>query len=148
MKILYLNNVITVPNEKGSKKIEKAITPNKQKNSGGFPKSWYTEQNLRPPEDAEDDEDLLNEDGTILLMEDEVDYDAKPCIINLQDLSTAIDNENIGSVIYLKDGSEIWVVESSYEIGEYIEHLHKNLLQKLIEQIKIKYYQFKYRKLK
>ena len=58
MKILYLNSIITVPNEKGSKKINRATTSGVKDNEG-FPKSWYIEQNLRPPEGVEDDEELL-----------------------------------------------------------------------------------------
>ena len=164
MKILYLNNVITIPSEEGQKRINKALEDHGSsgleevyRDEHGHTREFYEDVAGKVPRGfAQEEKDFykikmssgINEDGTILLMEDEVDYDAKPCIINLEDFSTVIDNENIGSVIYLKDGSEIWVMESSYEIGEYIEHLHKNLLQKLIEQIKIKLYQLKHRKLK
>ena len=159
MKILYLNNVITIPSEEGQKRINKALEDHGSsgleevyRDEHGHTREFYEDVAGKVPRGfAQEEKDFykikmssgINEDGTILLMEDEVDYDAKPCIINLEDFSTAIDNESIGSVIYLKDGSEIWVVESSYEIGEYIEHLHRSFWQKFVEAFK-----FYYRKIK
>lgn len=135
MKLLFLSSIITVPNDKGEKRIKKVLSKSEE---GDFTlsKEWYTEQGLKPPLDAEEE---INEDGTLLLKEDEFKYDFVDCIVRLEDFSSCIDNEKMGSVLYLRDGSELWVNESSEEIFGYITIITRPWYIILIDNIRLKF---------
>lgn len=133
MKLLYLNSVITKANAKGEEKVQKAINKSSHnKNDGSLSKSWFEEQGLKPPEDLED-EDIPNisEDGTIFLKEGEFDYDFSFAILNLKEFNSCINNSIIGSIIYTKDGGEIWVSETAEEVLSQIEYLNLNWLGRI-----------------
>lgn len=145
MKLLYLNSVITITNEKGEQKVKKALSANVKKDDNSLPKSWYTEQNLKPPIDVEDDESEIDENGMIFLVEDEFDYDFVDCILRLDDFSFCVDNEKLGSVIYTKVGDEMWVEETCEEIFSYIAVLTRPWTTILADNI-IYYFNFFRRK--
>jgi hypothetical protein len=145
MKLLYLNSVITVTNQKGEEKVKKALSGNVKKDESSLPKSWYTEQNLKPPIDVEDDELEVDENGMIFLQEDEFDYDFVDCVLRLDDFSSCVDNEKIGSVVYTRDGDEMWVEQTSEEIYAYITVLTRHWTTVLADNI-IYYFNFFRRK--
>lgn len=145
MKLLYLNSVITVANEKGEQKVKKALDGNVKKDEDSLPKSWYTEQNLKPPIDAQDDELEIDENGMVFLQEDEFDYDFVDCILRLDDFSSCVDNEKLGSIIYTRDGDEMWVEETVEQIYAYITVLTRHWTTVLSDNI-IYYFNFFRRK--
>ena len=119
MKLLYLNAVIIAANEKGEEKVKRALGGNVKKDEGNHPpKKWFLDQNLRPPADAEDDIEP-DEDGMVVLEEDEFDYDFVDYVLPLNNFISCKDNEKIGCVIITTDGDE-WVEETAEEIYAYI----------------------------
>ena len=118
MKLLLLNAVIIAANEKGEEKVKRALGGNVKKDEGELPRSWYTDQNLRPPADAEDDIEP-DEDGMVVLEEDEFDYDFVHYVLPINKFISCKDNEKIGCVIITTDGDE-WVEETAEEIYAYI----------------------------
>lgn len=144
MKLLYLNAVITVPNDKGEEKVKRALNGNTNKDEHSLPKSWYTSQNLRPPLDAEDDEEI-DEDGMVYLKEDEFEYDFVDSILKLDDFSSCTDNDKLGSIIYKNSGDELWVSETCEEIFMYITVLTRPWYTVLADNI-IYYFNFFRRK--
>lgn len=128
MKLLYLNSVITVPSEKGEKRIAQAKKGGVKTDENGKNADWYEDMGLKIPEHLLQNDDV-DQDGMIFLKDDEFEFDFVDCIVRLDDFSTCIDNQEIGSIIYLKDGSDIWVEETCEEIFYYITLITRSKLQ-------------------
>lgn len=112
MKLLYLTSVLTLPNKKGELKIKEATEDD------GIHIDFES-MGIRAPKGKPS----IDEDGNIRLMEDEIEYAGISAILNLDEFSSCVNNEKLGSVVYTKDGGEIWVHEEVEEISEYIEFL-------------------------
>ena len=119
MKLLYLNAVIIAANKKGEEKVKRALGGTVKKDEENHPsKQWFLEQNLRPPADAEDDIEP-DEDGMVVLEEDEFDYDFVDYVLKLDKFISCKDNAKIGCIVRTTDGDE-WVEETAEEIYAYI----------------------------
>lgn len=126
MKLLYLMSVLTLPNEKGELKIKEAT----EEDEGHID---YESLGIRAPKGKP----KIDEFGNINLMEDEIDYAGVDCILNLSEFSSCVDNEKLGSVIYTKDGGELWVHNTVEDISEYIEYLSLNSFERAWIGLKI-----------
>ena len=148
MKLLYLNSVITIPNSEGEKKIVKALENKEKTDDNGKNLEWYKDMGLRPPKDMEE-EDVpeISEDGFMKLKPSEFEYDFVDCVLRLDDFSSCIDNQEIGSIIYTRHADEIWVEESSEEIYGYITILTRPWYIVAVDNLKY-YFQFLLRKIK
>lgn len=135
MKLLYLTSVLAVPNELGEQKIKEAT-----EEDGGH--IDYESLGIRAPKGKP----TMDEDGNIRLLEHEVEYTGMGCILNLEEFSTAVDNEKLGSIVYTKDGSELWIFEDTEELSEYIEYLSLNSFEKWWIGFKISFSSFFRRK--
>lgn len=119
MKLLYLTSVLTLPNEKGEQKIKEAT----EVDSAYID---YESLGIRAPKGKPS----IDENGHIHLMEDEVEYAGISAILNLDEFSTAVDNEKLGSIVYTKDGSELWVFETTEDLSDYIEYISLSSFEK------------------
>jgi hypothetical protein len=127
MKKIFLTVVHQVVNEKGEALIEKAMnTDNREQ---GLPRSWYTEQNLRPPKDLEEGVEL-DEDGAVILDEEHLEYDSLKCTVIAKNIDSYTEAAEIGSVVYTRTGL-------SYHVYETIEEIDYQLMGKL-ELLKIR----------
>lgn len=112
MKLLYLTSVLAVPNELGEQKIKEAT-----EDDGGH--IDYESLGIRAPKGKAS----IDENGNIALLEHEVEYTGVSAILNLDEFSSCVDNEKLGSVVYTKDGGELWVFQDVEEISDYIEYI-------------------------
>lgn len=112
MKLLYLTSVLAIPNELGEQKIKEATD-----DDGGH--IDYESLGIRAPKGKP----TVDEDGNIRLLEHEVEYTGVGCILNLDEFSSCVNNEKLGSVVYTKDGGELWVFQDVEEISDYIEYI-------------------------
>ena len=119
MKLLYLTSVLTLPNEKGKLKIEEATDEEGTHID-------YESLGIRAPKGKP----KIDEDGNIRLLEDEIEYAGVEAILNLEEFSSCVNNDKLGSVVYTRDGGELWVHELAEEIGDYIEYMSLNSFQK------------------
>jgi hypothetical protein len=119
MKLLYLTSVLAVPNELGEQKIKEAIEVDGSHID-------YESLGIRAPKGKPS----IDQDGNIRLLEDEVDYTGMECILNLDEFSSCVDNEKLGSVIYTKDGGELWIFQEVDEVSDYIEFLSLNSFER------------------
>lgn len=138
MKLLYLTSLITTPNELGEKKIEKALKNGKKRRGGEDEESMWERLGLPTPEDEENEEDELeiSEDGFLHLKEDEFEYEGVDCIVRLSEFSCVIDNDKIGSVLYLKDATEIHISETAEDVYAYISILSRSRWEVFFENLK------------
>ena len=143
MKLLYLNAVVTVPNEKGEKKVKRALD-GKVKDENWKSAEWYEDMGLLPPKNVEEDNEI-DENGMVYLKEDEFDYDFVDCILRLDDFASCTNNEKIGCIIYTVSGDELWVEEKSEEIFAYITVITRPWYTVLADDI-IYYFNFFRRK--
>lgn len=119
MKLLYLTSVLAVPNELGEQKIKEATEDD------GIHIDFES-MGIRAPKGKP----TVDEDGNIRLLEHEVEYTGMGCILNLDEFSTAVDNEKLGSIVYTKDGSELWIFEDTEQLSDYIEYISLNSFEK------------------
>jgi len=124
MQILNLTAISTVPNEEGEALIDKAMKPTKKdKDPNKLSKEWFREQGLVPPDDAEDDEPSLDEDGMIHLKEEHLQEIALDLSIPLKNIDSYVESSDHGTLIYTKSGIQYHVVEETFEIDSYIEYI-------------------------
>ena len=135
MKLLYLTSVLTLPNAKGELKIKEAT------DEDGVHIDFEA-LGIKAPKGKP----AIDSEGNIHLMEDEIEYAGVEAILNLDEFSTAVDNEKLGSIVYTKDGSELWVFEEVEELSEYIEFLSLNSFEKAWIGLKIAFSNFFRRK--
>lgn len=135
MKLLYLTSVLTLPNEIGHQKI-KEVTESEDVQID------YENLGIRPPKGRP----LMDSEGNIHLMEDEIEYAGVEAILNLDEFSSAVDNERLGCIIYTKDGGELWVHEDVQEVSDYIEYTSLNSFEKAWIGLKIAFSNFFRRK--
>lgn len=119
MKLLYLTSVLTLPNAKGELKIKEATEDDEVHID-------FESMGIRAPKGKP----VVDEDGNIRLLEDEIDYIGVSAILNLSEFSSAVANEKLGSVVYMKDGSELWIYETVEEVSDYIEFLSLNRFER------------------
>lgn len=148
MKLLYLNSVITIPNSEGEKKIAKALGNKEKTDDNGKNLEWYKDMGLRPPKDMEEDDvPKISEDGFMKLKPSEFEYDFVDYILKLDDFSSCMDDQEIGSVITTDKGETIWIEETAEEVYGYITILTRPWHIVAIDNLKY-YFQFLLRKIK
>jgi hypothetical protein len=133
MKKLQLTLFSKVPNEKGIAKINKANSSKPITDEHGHDAEWYRDLNLPVPKELEED-GLVDGDGYINLEEDDLDVTMSLLLINLDDFSSAVDDEEYTHV-YTKSGVKFDVHETVFEINEQIDELNKNKLIKFLKQL-------------
>lgn len=151
MKVMFLTSILLVPNNEGEAKIEKVISKKRgsgePRDSNGNTAEWYRDMNLRVPKellDLEEDEDNIDEDGNIFLQEHEMEYDFVDSLLVLSEFQSCVDNQRIGSVVYLKDGSEMHVEETAEEILYYIGYLTRPWNVRLADYFKNLWFKLKH----
>lgn len=136
MKLLYLNCIISIPNEVGEEKIQKATNKDtKIRDDKTPPKQWFLEQNLRPPDDAEDEVET-DEQGNIYLEEHEMETIPVPVTIPLDNLGSWVSNVDGGSRVYTKSNLAYDVLEDVWEIDTVVEYTSMSWINKQIISFK------------
>lgn len=142
MKLLYLTSVVTFANEKGQDRIDKALKKEREDDDepGYLTKKWYTSQNLRPPPDLEDEENVgeIDEDGMFYLESDELDYDFLDLVVSLEEFSSCEENGLIGSQLYTKSGEVFHIEETPEQLFQYITVITRPWHEKITDWVKIK----------
>jgi len=142
MKLLFLTAVTTIPTEEGQKRIQKAVKKNR--NSDGdedFAKpgtsAWFKSMNITPPSDLEEDEtEEIDENGYMLLPEDEVEYEFNDLIIDLEEFQSCVETSMISSILTTKSG-DIYEIEETPEMIYYMIHMiSRPWYQKLTDWVK------------
>jgi len=147
IKLLYLTKVGIRPNEIGEKRIQNALE--KEKSAGktdGMPLSFYIENNLRPPDDVEDDQSEIDEDGNITLQDHEMESFYTEAILNLEDFSMVVDDEMEGATVYTKSGAFINVEQDSDDVHAQIEYLNRGWAERVKDWIQQQIRIYRYRK--
>ena len=146
MKLLYLNCIISIPNEVGEEKIQKATNKNtKIRDDKTPPKQWFLEQNLRPPDDAEDEVET-DEQGNIYLEENEMETIPVPVTIPLDNLGSWVSNVDGGSRVYTKSNLAYDVLEEVWEIDAVVEYTSMSWIEKKYLDLKSVFQSFLRRK--
>ena len=131
-KCIFLTGVSTISNEKGLKKIEDLKNGESEE---GLPKSWYTDQGLKPPKDAR--EEGIDDEGFVELSDDEVEHVHTDIILERSDFSSAEDgvNEELTTVI-TKSAVIYKVLEDTNYIFEQLYMIDQNIFEKWYDEIK------------
>ena len=146
MKLLYLNCIISIPNEVGEEKIQKATNKDtKIRDDKTPPKQWFLEQNLRPPDDAEDEVET-DEQGNIYLEEHEMETIPVPVTIPLDNLGSWVSNVDGGSRVYTKSNLAYDVLEEVWEIDAVVEYTSMSWIEKKYLYLKSVFQSFLRRK--
>lgn len=146
LKTLYLTSVITVPNEAGQARIDKALNREKGDDSGGLPLSWYQDQGLRPPKDIDRSEEAIDEDGMIFLQPDELEYEFSDLVLPLKQFDCCEEHEELGSYLFTRGGKRFHIEESPEQIFQYIHVISRNWWEKLVDNIKLEINKLKWNK--
>ena len=146
MKLIYLNCIISIPNEVGEEKIQKATNKDtKIRDDKTPPKQWFLEQNLRPPDDAEDEVET-DEQGNIYLEEHEMETIPVPVTIPLDNLGSWVSNVDGGSRVYTKSNLAYDVLEEVWEIDAVVEYTSMSWIEKKYLYLKSVFQSFLRRK--
>lgn len=133
MKKMYLSCVMQVVNEEGEALIDRATKP-KEKN--GLTREWFEEQNLKVPEDLEDDEIERDEDGRIILDDKHLSYDSLAIAIPIKNIESYVEHSDMGTLINMKSGMLYHVYEEFEEVDEYHDFLNRNFWEVTRDSIK------------
>lgn len=134
VNLLHLSALSVKPNENGDEKIKKSKTfKGAPRDTYGRTKDWYDENDFPIPdhlfESSEDDLEY-DEEGMLLLDDEDIKYEASPLIIDLLDFSYCTDSDKIGSMLVTKSGEALDILESSFEVYAQIDWINKNWLDK------------------
>lgn len=134
MKKLYLNVVTQVVNEEGEELLERA-SGKKKKDVGGLTREWFEEQNLRVPDDLDDDIER-DEDGAVFLDEKHLNYEALSVTLPLKNIDSWVEDSDIGSIVYMKSGLFYHVYETTEEIDDYVNFVCLSKFQNFLIDFK------------
>lgn len=143
MKILYLTGITTQPNSKGQSKIDRANGKKSEKENDTMPKSWFIENGLRPPPDAEDDEIERDDYGSVLLDPEDVDEVGIPISLPLKYYAGAEGCTDGTSIVYSTFAYQFSVFEDIEEINDYVNYLSSPWHVRKWAEIKIDWLNFK-----
>lgn len=142
-KVIFLTTETLELNDIGKNKIEKAVKDRFNRGDEETPKQysrrWYDSMGITPPDDAEDDE---NEDGILKLDDDEVDVIENDILLERSEFSHCIDGST-STIVYTKSGHFFEVTETSDIIYDQIRYLDQSIIERIINELKIKYYKIK-----
>lgn len=119
MKCLYLNAIVTIPNENGEEKIEKA----NNKESNGIN---YASLGILPPKGEVE----YDEEGRVILDDEDLDEVTVPLTVVLDNLGSYVGNVDGGSTVYTKNNLMFSVIEEVFEIDTYLEIIEMNWFKK------------------
>lgn len=140
VNLLHLSALSVKPNENGDKKIQKSKEgKGESRDTYGRSREFYTENNLPIPthlfESSEEDLEY-DEEGLLLLDDEDIKYEASPLIIDLLDFSYCSDSDKIGSMLVTKSGEAIDILESSFEVYSQIDWMNKSWVSRNWEDFK------------
>ena len=119
MKMIYLNALVSVPNAIGEEKIQKATNKDE-------PKINYHSLGLTPPKDEVE----RDEDGNIILEEEDMDLIPVPVTIPLNNLGSWVGMLDGGSRVYTKSNIAYDVIEECWEIDSVVEYTTMSWIEK------------------
>lgn len=128
MKRLYLTATKRVLNESAQKRLDE-FNYDEPTDSEGRSADWYADMNLPIPKDLKQSEHIEFDPDTDY---DEYEVDV---IINLEDFTMAVDEEEYGSTIYLKSGHNIFVIQDTEDINAQIWYYNRGIIQKIKELV-------------
>ncbi len=145
MQVLFLSAVTKIPNEAGEATIEKAL-----KRSRGIDGKdeelgidWYLENNLRPPPHLVDDAaPEINENGTIFLPEDQLDFEFLDFVLPMSSFFSAKDTLDFGCIVRDTLGKKHHVAQMAEEIYDYIYFINRPWHQKIKDWLRYKWNNF------
>lgn len=119
MKTLHLTGIKRVLNEAAQKRLDEYHDKNdysEPKDENGMTLEKYYDLGLSPPKD------LVDKSEDYLEFDLDSDYDAfeVPILINMRDFTMCIEDEEEGSIVYLKNKNNIYVLEDTDEIYSQI----------------------------
>ena len=120
MKIIYLNAIVQLPTAEAEEKIQNAT---KKKDE---PQINYASLGIRPPKG----EIETDEDGNVILDEDDFEEVPVPVSIPLDNLGSWVANVNGGSTIYTKSNLSYDVIEDVWDIDAMVEYLSMSWIEK------------------
>ena len=120
MKIIYLNAIVQLPTAEAEEKIQNAT---KKKDE---PQINYASLGIRPPKG----EIETDEDGNVILDEDDFEEVPVPVSIPLDNLGSWVANVNGGSTIYTKSNLSYDVIEDVWDIDTMVEYLSMSWIEK------------------
>jgi hypothetical protein len=121
MKLVFLTAIITTPNEAGEEKIEKA-----KKVRNEEPRINYESLGIKPPKG----EIELNEDGEVILEDEDFEEVGVPVSIPLDSISSYVALLKGGSLVYIKNNVSYTVEEEVWMIDSYIEAVSMSWIEK------------------
>jgi len=148
MKLLFLTAVTAIPTEEGQKRIQKAVKKNR--NSDGdedFAKpgtsAWFKSMNITPPDDLEEDEEEIDENGFMFIPEDELEYEFSDLVLDMEEFQSCVETSMISSILTTKSG-DIYEIEETPELVYYMIHMasrpwHEKITDWIKEKTKIKW---------
>ncbi len=145
MKTLHLTGITQVPNAKGQSKIDRANGKKTDNENEGMPKSWYLENNLRPPDGIDDDEIERDDYGAVLLDPEDVEEVGIPISLPLKNYAGAEGCTDGTSIVYTSFGYQFSVFEDVDEIDDYVTYLTSSWYIIKWAEIKIWWINFKNR---
>lgn len=132
MKMIYLNALMSVPNAIGKEKIQKATNKDE-------PKINYHSLGIAPPKDEVE----RDEDGNIILEEEDMDLIPVPVTIPLSNLGSWVGSLDGGSQVYTKSNIVYNVKEECWEIDSVIEYITMSWIEKKYLYLKSVFRQIK-----
>jgi len=129
---LSLTSVLPTPTKKGQNKIAKASQGGSLTDAEGRNAEWFETMNLPIPDELKD---TNVQNGVVILEKDEIEFKFLECGVELSEISCYVDNEEMGCVIYCKDGSELWVDETADEIFWYIKYLTRGRWERFTDNV-------------
>jgi len=98
--------------------------------------------NLRPPKELEE-ASKSSADSIRFELDKDYDFFEVDCMIRLSDYVMSIDDAEGGSLVYLKNGLHVSVLEDTDDIVAQIYYLNRSIWEKLKEWVNIKINKFK-----
>lgn len=120
MKIIYLNAIVQLPTAEAEEKIQNAT---KKKDE---PQINYASLGIRPPKGELE----TDEDGNVILDEDDFEEVPVPVSIPLDNLGSWVASVDGGSTIYTKSNLSYDVVEEIWEVNTMVEYLSMSWIKK------------------
>lgn len=142
-KIIFLTTETISLNDIGKERVQRALERELNKededNPKEYSKQWYNNLGVNPPEDAEDDD---YDDGMVELDDDEVEVIENDVLLERSEYSHCIDRVKT-TTVFTKSGHFFEALETAEMIYEQLRYLDQNIIERFINELKMKYYKIK-----
>jgi hypothetical protein len=126
-RLVYFTEIVTVLSEVGEKRLKDALS-----NKSDDDLDFYDRLGLKPPKDTEES---IDENGMMTLKEGEYTYDFINRFFDVSDFFSAVEGDEIGTIIEFNNGKSFLVEEDIIEVYERIQYSQRNWFKKIIDFI-------------